>query len=221
MVTRRAFIGTLAGGLLAAPLTAGAQPAGKVYRIGYLFTGSLESPETQALLDVFRQGLRERGHVEGRNILIEYRSADGNVERLPDLATELVRLKVDLIVALATPAARAAQKATKTIPIVASSMGDPVGDGLVASLARPGGNLTGTTFLGPKLVPKHLELLRESPASDLPRRGPVASRRICREHNERAVQRGRGRRQSATPPASSRGGAAPRGDRPRILEDDP
>jgi putative ABC transport system substrate-binding protein len=168
---RRTFLASLAAGVLAAPLAAEAQQPAKVPRIGYLITGSLESPETQALLDVFRQGLRERGHIEGRNILIEYRSADGNVERLPDLATELVRLKVDLIVAGATPAARAARQATKTtIPIVASSMGDPVGDGLVASLARPGGNLTGTTFLGPKLVPKHLELLRES----LPRISLVA-----------------------------------------------
>jgi len=162
VVDRRAFFGTLAGSLLAAPLAAEAQQAAKVRRIGYLVTGSLESAETQALLGVFRQGLRERGHVEGHNILIEYRAADGNIERLPDLAAELVRLKPDLIVALATPAARAARQATKTIPIVASSMGDPVGDGLVASLARPGGNLTGTTFLGPKLVPKHLELLKES-----------------------------------------------------------
>ena len=162
MTDRRTFIGTLAGALLTAPLAAEAQQAGKVARIGYLVTGSLESPEMRARLDAFRQGLRERGHVEGQNIVIEYRAADGKIERLPSLATELARLKVDLIVAVATPAARAAQQATTTIPVVAVAMGDPVRDGLVASLARPGGNITGSTFLGPELVPKRLELLKEA-----------------------------------------------------------
>jgi putative ABC transport system substrate-binding protein len=100
--------------------------------------------------------------VEGQNIFVEYRAADGKIERLPVLATELTRLKVDLTVAGATPGARAAQQATTTIPIVGVSMGDPVRDGLVASLARPGGNVTGTTFLGPELVPKRLELLKEA-----------------------------------------------------------
>lgn len=111
--------------------------------------------------DAFRLGLTELGYIEGRNIAIEYRAADGKIERLPGLATELVGLKVDLIVALATPAGRAAQQATTTIPIVVTAMGDPVRDGLVASLARPGGNITGTTFLGPELVPKRLSFLRE------------------------------------------------------------
>lgn len=111
--------------------------------------------------DAFRLGLTELGYIEGRNIVIEYRAADGKIERLPGLATELVGLKVDLIVALATPAGRAAQQATTTIPIVVTAMGDPVRDGLVASLARPGGNITGTTFLGPELVPKRLSFLRE------------------------------------------------------------
>ena len=142
------------------PLAARAQTA-KVARIGYLITGALESPETRMNRDAFRQGLNELGYVEGRNIVIEYRSADGKIERLPGLATELVGLKVDLIVALATPAGRAAQQATTTIPIVVNAMGDPVRDGLVASLARPGGNITGTTFLGPELVPKRLSFLRE------------------------------------------------------------
>jgi putative ABC transport system substrate-binding protein len=161
VTTRRSFIGALAGGLVA-PLAAEAQQAGKVARIGYLVTGSLESPETRVGLDAFRQGLRERGYVEGQNIVIEYRSADGKIDRLPGLAVELARLKVDLIFAVATPAARAAQQATTTIPIVAGAMGDPVGDGLVASLARPGGNITGLTFLGPELVPKRLGLLKEA-----------------------------------------------------------
>ena len=142
------------------PLAARAQTA-KVARIGYLITGALESPETRINRDAFRQGLNELGYIEGRNIVIEYRSADGKIERLPGLATELVGLKVDLIVALATPAGRAAQQATTTIPIVVTAMGDPIRDGLVASLAWPGGNVTGTTFLGPELVPKRLSFLRE------------------------------------------------------------
>ena len=162
VTTRRAFIGTLAGGLFATPLAAEAQGARTVPRIGVLSVGTLGTPETERGLDAFRQGLRELGYVQGQNILIEYRAADGKLERLPRLATELARLKVDVILATATPAARAAQKATTTIPIVASSMGDPVGDGLVANLARPGGNITGTTFLGPELVPKRLELLKEA-----------------------------------------------------------
>jgi putative ABC transport system substrate-binding protein len=125
-------------------------------------TGVLASPEIRVPLDAFRQGLRERGYVEGQNIVIVYRAADGKFERWPGLATELARLQGDLIVAPNTPAARAAQQATTTIPIVTPVMGAPVGDGLVASLARPGGNITGLTFLGPELVPKRLELLKEA-----------------------------------------------------------
>jgi len=109
--------------------------------------------------------------VEGQNIVIEYRAADGKIERLLGLATELAQRKVDLIVAGNTPAARAAQQATTTIPIVASVMGDPIGDGLVASLARPGGNITGLTFLGPELIGKRLELFKEA----LPRVTRVAA----------------------------------------------
>ena len=122
-------------------------------------TISLDATVTR--VDAFRQALREQGYVEGQNIVVEYRGADGRIERLPDLAAELVRLKPDVIVAVATPAARAVRQATSTIPIVATAMGDPVSDGLVASLARPGGNLTGTTFLGPELVPKLFELIKE------------------------------------------------------------
>src|SRR3989441_7674752 len=160
-MNRRAFV---AGGvaLLAAPRGGEAQQAAKVARIGYLGTGSLESPEIQANLNAFRQGLSDLGYVEGSGIHIEYRTADGKLEQLAALATELVRLKVDIIVAGATPAARAAQQATTTIPVVAVAMGDPVRDGLVASLARPGANITGSTFLGPELVPKRLEILKEA-----------------------------------------------------------
>jgi len=160
MTVRVGIIAVLAVAMLAPPAVT-AQPPARVARIGYLLTSSLESPETQAALGAFREGLRERGYVEGQNIVIEYRTAEGRIERFPDLARDLVRLNVDLIVAGATPTARGARQATSTIPIVAFAMGDPVGDGLVASLARPGGNVTGLTFLGPQLVPKRLELLKE------------------------------------------------------------
>jgi ABC-type uncharacterized transport system substrate-binding protein len=170
VIDRRTFIGTCAGSLFAVPYIADAQQSPKIARIGYLMNGSPESPEARAFLDAFRQGLRERGYVEGQNILIEYRAADGKIERLPGLASELARLKLDIIVTGATPGARAAQQATNTIPVIAVAMGDPVRDGVVASLARPGANITGSTFLGPELVPKHLELLKEA----LPRASRVA-----------------------------------------------
>ena len=112
--------------------------------------------------DAFRQGLRERGYLEGQNIVIEYRAAEGKIERFTELAAELVDLHPDLIVASNTPAARAARQATTTIPIVVAVMGDPVSDGLVASLARPAGNVTGMTFLGPELANKRLELLKQA-----------------------------------------------------------
>jgi putative ABC transport system substrate-binding protein len=139
---RRAFLAITVGGLLAAPLAAEAQPAGKVYRIGYLSTRS----STADTLEAFRQGLRELGWIEGRNIVFDYGFAEGRFERLPELAAELVRLKVDIIVAVPTPAAAAAKNATATIPIVGISLIDPVGIGLISSLARPGGNITGLSF---------------------------------------------------------------------------
>jgi putative ABC transport system substrate-binding protein len=157
---RRALIANIAGATVW-PLAAHAQQAGRVYRLAVLVTGVGDSAETRAGLNALLQGLKDLGYFEGRNIVIELRSADGRIERLPDLARELVDLKVDLIYAGATPAGRAAQQATSTIPIVVSAMGDPVGDRLVVSLARPGGNVTGTTFLGPELVPKRLALLKE------------------------------------------------------------
>jgi putative tryptophan/tyrosine transport system substrate-binding protein len=158
---RRDFI-TLLGGAAAWPIAARAQQAGKVPRIGYMVMGSLQSPDTHTFRDAFRHGLRERGYVEGQNVTIEYRAADGELARFPELARELVRLNPDLIFAPNTPAARAAKQATTTIPIVAPIMGDPVSDGLVASLARPGGNITGMTFLGPELAAKRLELLKQA-----------------------------------------------------------
>ncbi len=152
----------LAIGMVLTPPAAAAQQARKVHRIGILLSGPAEQQPIRAVLDAFRQGLRELGYVEGQNIVIEYRSTQGRVERFLDLAAELGRLKVDLILAGPTPAASAAKQATSTIPIVAAAMGDPVEDGLVASLARPGGNITGLTYLGPELVAKRLQLLKEA-----------------------------------------------------------
>src|SRR5215831_14969056 len=148
--------------LLAAPLAADAQQTGKVPRIGFL---SLTSPSDRPpLLDAFRQRLRELGWIEGQNIVIDYRYAEDRVDRLPDLAAELVRLKVDLIVASAgTQVATAAKNATATIPIVMIFVRDPVGTGLIKSLARPGGNVTGTSgSAGLEWVAKQLELLKET-----------------------------------------------------------
>jgi putative tryptophan/tyrosine transport system substrate-binding protein len=162
VIDRRTLLAGAGAVLLAAPLAVEAQPAGKVPRIGYLEAASVELPIAQAMLDAFRQGLRERGYVEGQTFVIEYRAAAGRVERFPDLAAELARLKVNVIVASSTPAALAAKQATTTIPIVSAVMADPVGDGLVASLARPGGNITGLTFLAPALVAKRLQLLKEA-----------------------------------------------------------
>ena len=158
---RRRFLLTSLAGALAAPLAVEAQQATKISRIAYLITSPLESPEGRASVAAFRQGLRERGYVENHNILVEYRSVNGRIDRYPEVAAEVIRLKVDVIVAAPTPAARAAQQATTTIPIVAAVMGDPVGDGLVTSLARPGGNITGLTFVAPELVPKRLGILKE------------------------------------------------------------
>ncbi len=158
---RREFIALL-GGMSVWPSCLCAERAPKVARIGLLATGALDSADQQVTLDAFRQGLRERGYVEGQNVVIEYRTADGKIERFPQLAKELVPLDLDLIVASNTPAALAAKAATTTIPIVVPVMGDPIADGLVASLARPGGNITGLTFLGPELATKRLELLKQA-----------------------------------------------------------
>ncbi len=150
---------TVSLGLLAGPFPSHAQRPAKVPRIGFLGAGS--ASVNRHFADAFLQGLRELGYVEGQNIAIEYRWAEGRAEQLPDLAADLVRLKVDVIVAGSTPAARAAKQATTTIPIVAAAVGDPVGTGLVASLARPGGNLTGLADITVDLSAKRLELIKE------------------------------------------------------------
>ena len=160
MTTRRGFVGTLALTLLAAPHGARAQQTGKIPRIGHLSTSLSANPDITA---AFREGLRDLGYVEGRNILIEYRSAEGKLERFPALAAELVALKVDVIFAANTQAALAAKQATRSIPIVFAGPADPVSSGLVGSLARPGGNLTGLLSLPtPELLGKNLELLKQA-----------------------------------------------------------
>jgi putative tryptophan/tyrosine transport system substrate-binding protein len=161
VIERRAFIRAMAGGLLAAPCSAEAQQAAaKVPRIGFLALNPGANPH---LREAFLQGLRDLGYVEGRNVVIEYRSAEGKLERLPALAAELLALKVDVIVTGGgTPTALAAKEATRTLPIVFTSATDPVTDGLVTSLAHPGGNVTGLSNLAPELVGKCLEQLKEA-----------------------------------------------------------
>ena len=151
---RRAFI---ASGMLAVALIARAQAPGKVYRIGVL--ESIPAAQNGANLDALKKGLRELGYAEGRNLIVDYRSADGHAERFPALAAELVRLKVDLIVTRGTPAAHAVKAATQTIPVVMATMGDP--RAIVTSFAHPGGNVTGVTTFSTELTAKRIELLKE------------------------------------------------------------
>jgi ABC-type uncharacterized transport system substrate-binding protein len=153
---RREFI-TLVGSAVAWPLGAHAQQ--KIPRIGFM-GNSTAALETN-LVDAFREGLRELGYEEGRNIAIEYRWADGNYDRFPTLAEELIAAKVDAIVTAGTPAALAVKRTTTTVPLVMVAVGDPIGTGLVSSLARPGGNLTGLSSIAPDLEGKRLQLLRE------------------------------------------------------------
>src|SRR6266446_4245728 len=159
MITRRMFVGTLAGGIVVVPFAAEAQQAAKIARIGYLMVDLATNPD---LHKAFLQGLRDLGYVEGRNLVIEYRDAEGKFERLPALAAELVALKVDVIVVGGTPQALVAKQATRTLPIVFAAAGDPVTSGLVTSLARPGGNVTGLSLLFPELVGKCLEELTQA-----------------------------------------------------------
>ena len=140
-------------------ISAEAQQSKKAYRIGFL--GGSSASATASRYEALRQGLRELGYVEGKNILIEYRYAEGKLDRLPALAAELLRLKVDVIVTAGPAVTRAAKQATDSIPIVMASDDDPVGSGFVASLARPGGNITGLATLGPEISAKQLELLKE------------------------------------------------------------
>ena len=157
MIDRRRLV---VAGVAAAltPMPGFAQPATKVARIGFLIPASASSYASR--VEALRAGLRDLGYVEGRNLLIEFRVADGKYDRLVDLAAELVRLEVEIIVTGGTPGTRAAKQATATIPIVMAVSGDAVATGLIASLARPGGNITGTTYFDPELHAKRLELLK-------------------------------------------------------------
>jgi ABC-type uncharacterized transport system substrate-binding protein len=159
VVGKAILVLTLSTTLLARGFPVEAQQPAKVPRIGFL--NALFPTTNPARIEAFRQGLRELGYVEGKNIVIEWRYAEGKVDRLPALALKLVRLKVDVIVTSASQETRAAKEATNTIPIVMTNEGDPVGTGFVASLARPGGNITGLSTLAPELSGKRLELLKE------------------------------------------------------------
>jgi putative ABC transport system substrate-binding protein len=159
-MTRVSKVVFVALALLAAPLAAEAQQPTSIFRIGFLTAVPLSV--MSARTEAFRQGLREMGYVEGKTILIEWRSAEGQLERLPSLAAELVRLKVDVIVTAGPSATRPAKAATETIPIVITNDNDPVANGFVASLARPGGNITGLSTLSPEIYGKQLELLKGS-----------------------------------------------------------
>ena len=160
MTTRRRDVLALVAGALAAPLRSFAQQPVKVARIGFLHPASSQGVNATRL-NAFRDGLRELGYIEGQNSRLEIRWAEGNLERLPSLAAELVQLKVDVIVAANFPSVLAARQATQTIPIVIPQSNDPVGDGLAASLAHPGGNITGLSQMAPELGEKRLQLLRE------------------------------------------------------------
>jgi putative ABC transport system substrate-binding protein len=158
---RRRFLLTSLTGAFAAPLASEAQQPASLPRIGFLATASLSDPRVPRFLQAFREGPRELGYVEGQNIVIEFRWAEGQYDRLPGLAAELVRLKVNVIVAGGPPAIQAAKQATETIPIVMAAVADPVATGFVASLARPGRNITGLSLMHSELVGKQLELLKE------------------------------------------------------------
>jgi putative tryptophan/tyrosine transport system substrate-binding protein len=161
-MNRKITILTLCALLLALSVPAAAQQPAKVPRIGFLEMGSASDPRNTLGLDAFRQGLRELGYVEGKDINIDYRYTERKFERLPELAQELVRLRVDILVANNTTAAQVAKKSTTTIPVVFTTSANPVTSGLVASLARPGGNVTGVTTNSPELVGKRLGLLKEA-----------------------------------------------------------
>jgi putative tryptophan/tyrosine transport system substrate-binding protein len=160
VIDRRVFLAGLAA-VVAAPPGAPAQQAGKVHRVGFLSSNSASDPRWLARLGAFQQGIRELGYVEGENIVIESRWAEGKWDRLPRLAAELVGVKADVIVTYGPPAIAAAKQATSTIPIVMTGVIDPIATGSVASLARPGGNMTGLSLMAPEMVGKQLEIIKE------------------------------------------------------------
>lgn len=159
MNNRRKLLVVLGASAFAAPLVSFAQQKGKVWRIGFL--GAISASGYASQVEGLRSGLRDFGYVEGKNLVVEYRWAEGKYERLPELVAELIRSKVEVIVTHGTPGTRAAKQATTTIPIVIAIVADPVATGIVASFARPGGNITGSTFSSPELNAKRLDLLKE------------------------------------------------------------
>ena len=198
MTTRRVFLGTLACGLLAAPRAVAAQQAGKVYRVGLISVGTplseMAGPDpVSPIVRAFVQGLRALGYVEGQNLILERRASEARVERYGDIVAELVRLKADVIVTASDSMARAAKAVTTTVPIVMGISGDPVGERIVQSLARPGSNITGLTMqVGPEIEAKRLELLRAM----LPGVSRVAYL-ASKEDNEWESPRGKGVRTAA------------------------
>src|ERR1035438_1584681 len=159
MNNRRKLVVALGVGAIALPLVVFAQPQGKIWRVGFLSERHVDFLDSDYYYGPFRQGMRELGYAEGKNLVIEWRSADGKSERLRGLAAELVNLQLDVMLTAGTQATSAAQKATTTIPIVMGSVGDPIGSGFVKSLANPGGNITGFSNISGTLGLKHLEML--------------------------------------------------------------
>jgi len=162
MMKRRQFITLLGGAAVAWPVAAHGQQAAKVARLGFLSSASASSSIYKKNFDALRAGLRELGYIEGQNLIIESRWAEDKYDRLPELAAELVRLDIDVLITHGTPGTMAAKRATATIPIVMAVVGDAIFTGVVSSLARPGGNITGSTFFNPEISAKRLELLREA-----------------------------------------------------------
>jgi putative ABC transport system substrate-binding protein len=164
VTSRRTFLVTLAGGILAVPLAAETQTAGQVYRVGWIAPIPVAEliSDSNPRFNIFRQEMRRRGYVEGQNLFLEVRFAEARLERISEVVGELVRLNVDVIVAVAAPTVQATQQATRKIPIVMFGVGDPVAAGFVASLAQPGGNITGLSQMSPQLSAKRLELLKEA-----------------------------------------------------------
>ena len=160
MIRRRVLLISLAG-VIAAPLAAAAQPAKKIAHIGFLSPSSLSDPRTRSFVEAFRQGLRDLGWVEGQTVTIEYRWAEEKTERLAELAGDLARLNLDVLVAATSPAIQAAKRATRTIPIVMTNAGDAIATGFVVGLARPEANITGLSMMGGELVAKQLQILKE------------------------------------------------------------
>jgi ABC transporter substrate binding protein len=206
-VTRREF-STLLSGVAVWPVTARAESA-RVARIGII--------DNAPIWDHFRQGLRDHGYVEGRNVIFEYRVAEGQPERLAAAAGELARLPVDVIATFGSPASRAAQQATSTIPVVAMSVGDPVRIGLVQSLARPGGNITGNTILGPENRCQAAATPQGVHPLGFPSRLPLEPRQRIQRRPGRGNQGGGS---GLEPDADFSAGAQPRRVRPGILRDD-